>query len=41
MLGNRIGIFTNLPMRSLDRLSLQRRLDEIGEAHAEVSKEKA
>ena len=32
MLHNRISIFTSLPMRSLDRLSLQRRLDEIGRA---------
>jgi protein-tyrosine-phosphatase len=30
MLSNRISIFVNLPMKSLDRLSLQRRLDEIG-----------
>ncbi|MHB8883746.1 MAG: arsenate reductase ArsC [Methylovirgula sp.] len=30
MLGNRIGIFTALPLRSLDRLSLQNRLDAIG-----------
>lgn len=30
MLANRIGIFVNLPLRSLDRLSLQQRLDEIG-----------
>ena len=30
MLGNRIGIFTALPLRSLDRLSLQNRLDSIG-----------
>ena len=30
MLGNRISIFISLPMRSLDRLALQRRLDEIG-----------
>jgi arsenate reductase (thioredoxin) len=30
MLNNRIGIFTSLPIRSLDRLSLQKRLDEIG-----------
>ncbi len=29
-LENRISIFVNLPMASLDRLSLQRRLDEIG-----------
>jgi arsenate reductase len=30
MLLNRISIFTSLPMRSLDKLSLQRHLDEIG-----------
>ncbi|HEV8389106.1 MAG TPA: arsenate reductase ArsC [Dongiaceae bacterium] len=30
MLGNRISIFVSLPVRSLDRLSLQTRLDEIG-----------
>ncbi|MCV0395740.1 MAG: arsenate reductase ArsC [Rhizobiaceae bacterium] len=30
MLSNRISIFTSLPMRSLDRLALQRRLDDIG-----------
>ena len=30
MLHNRIGIFVNLPIRSLDRLSLQRRLESIG-----------
>ena len=30
MLSNRISIFVNLPMASLDRLTLQRRLDEIG-----------
>jgi arsenate reductase len=30
MLSNRISIFTNLPMHSLDRLTLQKRLDEIG-----------
>lgn len=30
MLNNRIGIFTSLPMQSLDRLNLQRHLDEIG-----------
>jgi hypothetical protein len=36
-LERRIQIFTNLPIASLDRLSLQRRLDQIGrtEAHAE------
>jgi protein-tyrosine-phosphatase len=30
MLNNRISIFISLPMASLDRLALQRRLDEIG-----------
>ena len=30
MLSNRISIFISLPMHSLDRLALQRRLDEIG-----------
>jgi hypothetical protein len=30
MLNNRISIFLSLPMKSLDKLSLQRRLDEIG-----------
>jgi arsenate reductase len=30
MLSNRIGLFANLPLKSLDKLSLQRRLDEIG-----------
>jgi protein-tyrosine-phosphatase len=29
-MSNRIRIFINLPMRSLDRLAIQRRLDEIG-----------
>jgi hypothetical protein len=30
MLHQRIGIFTALPLQSLDRLSLQKRLNEIG-----------
>ena len=30
MLNTRISIFVSLPMRSLDQLSLQKRLDEIG-----------
>jgi arsenate reductase len=34
MLHQRIAIFTALPVRSLDQLSLQRRLDEIGEQGA-------
>jgi len=32
MLNTRIGLFVNLPIRSLDRLSLQRRLDDIAGA---------
>ena len=34
LLSNRIGLFVNLPMESLDRLSLQRRLEEIGKPAA-------
>jgi len=30
MLNNRISVFTSLPMNTLDKLNLQRRLDEIG-----------
>jgi arsenate reductase (thioredoxin) len=30
MLSNRIGIFVNLPLRSLDRLAMQHQLDSIG-----------
>ena len=30
MLNNRISIFVNLPLASLDKLSLQRKLDDIG-----------
>jgi protein-tyrosine-phosphatase len=30
MLNNRISIFVNLPLASLDKLSLKKRLDEIG-----------
>jgi arsenate reductase len=32
MLNNRIGIFTSLPLTSLDEISLQRQLDDIGRA---------
>jgi len=32
MLNNRISIFVNLPMTSLDKLSLQKKLDEIGKS---------
>jgi hypothetical protein len=35
MLHQRIGIFTNLPLKSLDTLSLQRRLDDIGRTKLE------
>jgi arsenate reductase len=34
MLSNRIGVFCALPLASIDRLSLQRRLREIGEGEA-------
>lgn len=34
MLSNRIGIFVNLPLRSLDRLAMQRQLDAIGNKDA-------
>lgn len=37
MLSNRISIFMNLPMKSLDRLTLQKRLDEIGRKLPEAS----
>ena len=33
MLRNRISIFVSLPMAQLDRLSLQKELDRIGETH--------
>lgn len=35
MLNNRINIFMNLPLAKLDRMSLQKRLEEIGKAKAE------
>jgi len=35
-LERRIQIFVNLPIRALDRLSLQRRLDEIGKSRADA-----
>ncbi len=40
MLYQRISIFTNLPLSSLDKLSLQKHLDDIGQTGA-VSREKA
>lgn len=36
MLYQRIGIFVNLPLNSLDTLSLQRRLDDIGQTSADT-----
>ena len=41
MLSQRIGIFVSLPLGSLDKLSLQRRLDAIGRAKSGQSSEKA
>jgi protein-tyrosine-phosphatase len=35
MLNNRIGLFVNLPIQSLDKLSLQKRLDQIGKTVGE------
>lgn len=32
MLNNRITIFMNLPMASLDKMSLQKKLDSIGKS---------
>jgi arsenate reductase (thioredoxin) len=39
MLNQRIGIFTSLPLCSLDQLSLQRKLREIGQMHGARAKE--
>ena len=41
ILNNRISIFTSLPLTSLDKISLQRRLDDIGKAKTDVTREKA
>jgi protein-tyrosine-phosphatase len=38
MLNSRISIFTSLPLASLDKLSLQRRLDDIGKTNADVER---
>ena len=38
MLSNRISIFTSLPLHKLSKLSLQRKLDEIGQSGAAASK---
>lgn len=40
MLNNRIGIFTSLPLFSLDELSLQKQLDDIGRSKADSTREK-
>ena len=34
VLGNRIRVFTSLPLNTLDRLSLQYKLDELGKSPA-------
>jgi arsenate reductase (thioredoxin) len=41
MLYQRIGIFVNLPLRSLDSMSLQRRLDDIGRSTSDTKPENA
>ncbi len=38
MLNQRIGIFTSLPLRSLDQLSLQKKLRDIGRMHGATLK---
>jgi arsenate reductase len=38
MMHNRIALFMNLPMAALDKLSLQRRLDEIGQRREAAQK---
>jgi hypothetical protein len=37
MLSNRINIFVSLPMKSLDSLTLQKQLDEIGKTKDKTS----
>ena len=37
MLSNRINIFVSLPMKSLDSLTLQKQLDEIGKTKEKTS----
>ena len=41
MLYQRVGIFVNLPFKELDKLSLQKRLDDIGRAARTFRKEDA
>jgi hypothetical protein len=38
MLNQRIGIFVSLPVRSLDQLSLQKKLREIGRMEGATAK---
>jgi hypothetical protein len=37
MLNNRISVFVSLPIRSLDKLTLQRQLDSIGRTKGDES----
>jgi protein-tyrosine-phosphatase len=41
MMNNRITLFMNLPMASLDRMSLQRRLEEIGQRREAAADQRA
>ncbi len=41
MLNQRLSIFINLPMESIDELSLQEHLDDIGKAKAETNAQKS
>ena len=41
MISNRVSIFANLPMASLDKLSLKTHLEEIGQAQPPEAKESA
>jgi hypothetical protein len=41
MLTQRISIFTNLPIDSLSKLSLQKHLDDIGKVRADIEPAKA
>jgi protein-tyrosine-phosphatase len=41
MLTNRISIFTSLPIRSLDRMALQKHLDDIGQRREAPATERA
>jgi len=41
MLNSQIGIFASLPVHSLNKLSLQQRLDEISKTLADATKEDA